>query len=81
MNHGTNLTLLEMDTKAKSNDIAARARRAKRREIVGPISGEETSVQSNRISRLVNVHAFEIAASLVATIVVGGGIVSAVLLV
>ena len=81
MNHGANLTLMEMDTRAKVDEAAARARRARRRQIAGPRSGEDVSVYPNRISRLVNVHAFELAASLVALVVIGGGIASAALLV
>ncbi len=69
-----------MDTKAKINDPVAQAQRERRRQIIGPQSGEEPGLYANAISRFVHVRALEIAASVVIALVVGGGVASAVML-
>lgn len=80
MNHGANLTLLEMDTNARINDPVAQAKRERRRQIVGPQSGEAPGLHSSAISKFVHVRAMEIAASVVIAVVIAGGVTSAALL-
>ena len=80
MNHGSNLTLLEMDSKNRSEQMIARARRTRRQQIIGPQTGEETSLHQNRIVRFSRLHSLELTAAAAATVVFVGGIVSAVAL-
>ncbi len=84
MNYESNLTLMEMDSKARMNHVdaarAARALRARRRRVAGPQSGDDRPTRIGVISRLANVHPMEYAAATVAAVIVGGGVAGAVLL-
>ncbi len=80
MNHGSNHTLLEMDTNAKVNDPIAPLKRERRRRVAGPQSGEESGLYSNAISRFVHVRGIEVTASIVIAFMVGGGLASALIL-
>ena len=80
MNHGSNLTLMEMDTRSKNKEMIARAKRAQRQQVVAPQAGEEPSMYRNVVTRFAHRHTLEIAASLLAVVVVGGGIASAITL-
>lgn len=79
MNHGANLTLMEMDTKSKSAQMIAQAKRARRRQVVGPQTGEQPAMHRNVVTRFTAKHTLEMAASLLAVVVIGGGITSAVI--
>ena len=78
---GSNLTLMEIDTKQRSQDFVASADKARRRKIIAPQSRQIVTPQPNRVTRFAHRNTFELAASLVTVVVIGGGIVSAVLLV
>ena len=81
MNHGVNHSLLEIDSKNRSAEMVARARRARRWQIVGPQSGEEPGLHANRLVRFRRVHSLELGAAAVAVITITAGIVSLVSLV
>lgn len=78
MNHGANNSLLEMDCKNRSNEMVARARRARRRRIVGPQSGEEPGLHANKLVRFRRVRSLELGATAVGVITLTVGIVGLV---